>query len=89
MTESAASASESRETRLHNCLWCNEQLPLHSRSDAKYCCDRCRHYARVDRGNTGKVYRTTVLLSGMVSVVIHVEKSTLTAGDEIKWGKVS
>ena len=35
------------------------------------------------------MYRTMVLKSGMVSVVIHVKKSTLTAGDEIKWGKVS
>lgn len=88
MPESAASASESRETRLRFCGWCREQLPSYSRLDAKYCCDRCRHYARVDRGNTGKVYRTKVLKSGMVSVVIHVKKSTLTAGDEIKWGKV-
>ena len=70
------------------CGWCNEQLPLYSRSHAEYCCDRCRHYARVDRGNTGKVYRTQVLKSGMISVVIHVEKPTLKAGDVIKWGKV-
>ena len=87
MPESAASASSIRDTRITNCLWCNEQLPLHSRSDAKYCCDRCRHNARVERGNTGKVYRSQELKNGMVSIVIHTNKATLTAGDTIRWAK--
>jgi len=87
MPEPAASSSESRDTRITNCQWCNEQLPSHSRSDAKYCCDRCRHYARVDRGNTGKVFRAQELKNGMVSIVIHTDKASLTAGDTIRWAK--
>ena len=37
----------------------------------------------------GKVYRVQELKSGKVSIVIHVDEATLTAGDCIKWGKVN
>ena len=85
----AANTSRKRVTRFRACQWCNDPLPLCARSHAKYCCDRCRHYARIDRGNTGRVYRVHKLKCGKVSIVIHVDKARLTAGDQIKWGKVS
>lgn len=88
MLKSPAKGDESRDTRISRCLWCGDTLPAYCRKDAKYCCDRCRHYARVDRGNTGQVYRVQELKSGKVSIVIHVDKAKLTAGDQIKWGKV-
>ena len=85
--ESPASASESRCQRLKSCEWCGTTMTDNTRSDAKYCGNRCQYQAAVDRANSGRVYRTQLLKNGMVSVVIHVEKSTLTAGDSIHWRK--
>jgi len=69
-----------------SCNWCGDTLPVGSRADAKYCCGRCRYYAAVDRGKSGRVNSTRVLKDGRVSVVIYMDETALKAGQFVKVG---
>ncbi len=69
-----------------SCHWCGDKLPITCRSDTKYCRDRCRYDAAVDRGNTGKIRSTTVLKDGRISVVVYMPATTLRAGQTVKVG---
>lgn len=85
-------ASRSRCQRIKTCVWCGDALSPDARADAKYCSDQHRYRSALDRAMSGKVYRTQVLKSGKVSIVIHVDHATLKtaalkAGDVIRWGR--
>ena len=68
------------------CKWCGEHIPLASRSDAKYCCERCRHYYAVDQGRRGTIASVRKLKNGKISVVIYMRKTDLRPGQPVRVG---
>lgn len=85
MLESAHSASESRPGRISlDYGTCGGALPDKSRSDRKFCSDRCRRVANRESGRVASVRR---LESGMMSVIIHMHDAGLRPGDQVKVGK--
>ena len=68
------------------CGWCGESIPICSRADAKYCGDRCRYYAALNRGRRGKVSSVRELKGGRISVVIYMEETNLKPGQLVQVG---
>jgi len=78
-----------RSSHVHgekSCEWCNDPLPKHIRSDAKYCCDQHRHYAWLTRGRKGKIASVRKIKNGKTSVTIYMEKTDLRPGQPVKVG---
>lgn len=62
-------------------------MPETARKDREYCDVNCRRAAWRERADAGRVVSVRLLKSGRLSVVIHVEDTSLKPGDTIKVGK--
>ena len=67
------------------CEECGGRIAPGSRSDRRFCSEKCRRQAFERVRNSATVFRTTRLKSGKISVVLHLEYPTLRPGDRIRW----
>lgn len=86
MSNSPPDAAIAVATDRNPCGYCGDKMPLAGRADAKYCGDRCRYYAAVNRGRKGKVASIRELKDGRISVVIYMNETNLKPGQLVQVG---
>ncbi len=74
-----------KEAIIRACEECGGRIAPGSRSDRRFCSEKCRRQAFERIRNSATVFRTTRLKSGKISVVLHLEYPTLRPGDRIRW----